>query len=169
MTDNNVNKYIAKQPFIPKTETRIFLGGRPIDQQTEPTNSKSVNKQPYQSERVGEVNPGYGPCYRQINYGDCNCGFMINATLVDSSGNSRSETIIPTNKQQIKDLKDRIVLERGEWGYTSYDLFSPHPESRTSLAVWIDHAIAGCGPQRVTLVEGVGFGARRVTINGIGV
>ena len=61
MTDNNVNKYIAKRPFIPKTETRIFLGGRPIDQQTEQTGSKGISKQPYQSERIGEINPGYGP------------------------------------------------------------------------------------------------------------
>jgi len=56
-----------KQPFIPKTETRIFLGGRPIDQQTKPTISKSVNKQHYQSERIGEINPGYGSC----SYSEC--------------------------------------------------------------------------------------------------
>lgn len=56
-------KPIFKQPFIPKTETRIFLGGRPIDQQVEKSNFKGVNKQPYQSERANEINPGYGPCY----------------------------------------------------------------------------------------------------------
>jgi hypothetical protein len=60
---NDKFKPTFKKPFIPQTETRIFLGGRPIDQQTEPTSSKGVNKQHYQSERVNEVNPSYGPCY----------------------------------------------------------------------------------------------------------
>jgi len=51
-----------KAPFIPKTETRIFLGGRPIDQQTGQTGSKGISKQHYQSERANEISPSYGPC-----------------------------------------------------------------------------------------------------------
>jgi hypothetical protein len=48
-------------PFIPKTETRIFLGGRPIDQQVEQTGFKGISKQHYQSLRTTMVNPCYGP------------------------------------------------------------------------------------------------------------
>ena len=61
MTNDNFKPTL---PFIPKTETRIFLGGRPIEQtnQTEKPSFSGQNKQPYQSERANEINPGYGPC-----------------------------------------------------------------------------------------------------------
>jgi len=60
---NDKFKPTFKKPFIPQTETRIFLGGRPIEQanQTAKQSFPSQNKQHYQSERVGEINPGYGP------------------------------------------------------------------------------------------------------------
>ena len=62
MVKDNQFKPTFKQPFIPQTETRIFLGGRPIDQRVEQTGSKGISKQHYQSERTNEINPGYGPC-----------------------------------------------------------------------------------------------------------
>ncbi|CAH1759701.1 14598_t:CDS:2 [Entrophospora sp. SA101] len=64
----NTNTYLLigfkKAPFIPKTETRIFLGGRPIEpaNHTERQSFSGQNKQHYQSERANEINPGYGPC-----------------------------------------------------------------------------------------------------------
>ncbi|KLL02645.1 MAG: hypothetical protein MRECE_57c005 [Mycoplasmataceae bacterium CE_OT135] len=66
-----------KAPFIPKTETRIFLGGRPIDQQTEQTGSKGISKQHYQSEKVNEINPGYGPC----SYSGCSNSEIFNLKI----------------------------------------------------------------------------------------
>ena len=83
---NDKFKPTFKQPFIPQTETRIFLGGRPIDQQTEQTGSKGINKQHYQSERANEINPGYGPC----SYSGCsypNVPFSIDISIEGKSRN----------------------------------------------------------------------------------
>ncbi|KLL04200.1 MAG: hypothetical protein MRECE_2c094 [Mycoplasmataceae bacterium CE_OT135] len=57
------NDFKPTLPFIPKTETRIFLGGRPIEQvsQTGKQSLSGQNKQHYQSERANEINPSYGP------------------------------------------------------------------------------------------------------------
>lgn len=72
------NDFKPTLPFIPKTETRIFLGGRPIEQvnHTEKQSFSGQNKQHYQSERTNEINPGYGP------------GFFVNEGGGSSSGNS---------------------------------------------------------------------------------
>lgn len=72
MTNNN-NQFkpiIKKEPFIPKTETRIFLGGQPVEQsQTKQSNlsitaqNKVVNRSiTYQSPRMYDTDSGYGPC-----------------------------------------------------------------------------------------------------------
>jgi hypothetical protein len=62
MVKDNQFKPTFKQPFLPRTETRIFLGGRPIDQQAEQISSRAINRQQhYQSARANEINPGYGP------------------------------------------------------------------------------------------------------------
>jgi hypothetical protein len=58
MTNDNFKPTL---PFIPKTETRIFLGGRPIDQQVEQSSFKGVSKQHYQSIRATINDPSYGP------------------------------------------------------------------------------------------------------------
>jgi len=65
------NDFKPTLPFVPKTETRIFLGGRPIEQvnHTEKQSLSGQNKQHYQSERVNEINPGYGPCKNSL----CGC------------------------------------------------------------------------------------------------
>src|SRR5436305_7062535 len=42
MVKDNQFKPTFKQPFIPQTETRIFLGGRPIEQQMEQTSLSSA-------------------------------------------------------------------------------------------------------------------------------
>jgi len=71
------NDFKPTLPFIPKTETRIFLGGRPIDQQVEQSSFKGVNKQSCQSDKIGEINPGYGPC----SYYSCNSNASLNLKI----------------------------------------------------------------------------------------
>jgi hypothetical protein len=94
MVKDNQFKPTFKQPFIPQTETRIFLGGRPIDQRTEQTGSKGISKQHYQSVKVQDINPGYGPGFWD-EVGD----------IVEEIG----ENIKYTFTQGIKDHKEEIA------------------------------------------------------------
>ncbi|KLL03980.1 MAG: hypothetical protein MRECE_5c022 [Mycoplasmataceae bacterium CE_OT135] len=161
MTDNN--KFIPifnKQPFIPKTETRIFLGGRPIEQvnQTGKQSFPSQNKQPYQSERANEINPGYGPCLNS----SCNCSLdqlesqiqelqrkaesrknvRIEITLTDIHGNSRHATAYSIDNA--RQIQRDVHLGRGEWEEIPVgrsNEFVPSFGARMNLESKIDEAI----------------------------
>jgi len=95
---------------------------------------------------------GYRPCYRQIAYRDCNCGFSITAVLTDINGNSRHETIFPTSNEQIEDLQLSITIGLGNWA-SAGDRFSPSHLSRQQLAHKVRGAVSFCGPQTVAMVD----------------
>ncbi|CAJ0747101.1 20024_t:CDS:2 [Entrophospora sp. SA101] len=96
MTNDNFKPITGfkKAPFIPKTETRIFLGGRPIEpaNHTERQSFSGQNKQHYQSERANEINPGYGPC-RYLG-----CPYSTDFDIrISIEGNTRQSTHLLVN------------------------------------------------------------------------
>lgn len=159
---NNNNKYISKAP-------EQYIVAELKDQQTKKSSlsaaarSKVINRSG--SNYLSESREGYGPCFKSFS-NECNCGFMITATLVDVRGNARSETIFPTSEQQVRDLARRINLGQGEWENGFEDDFRPDPDSRGALSMWVKLSVSPCGPQRITVVEGRNF-TRKATINGI--
>ncbi|RHZ36783.1 hypothetical protein [endosymbiont GvMRE of Glomus versiforme] len=144
------NKFV---PTAPKTyEVRYVENENKVSGLSPAARAKVINRSG--SNYISGNQEGFGPCYRQIDYGDCNCGFKITATLVDMRGNARSETIIPTSEQQVEDLANR-VLGQGDWEYSIRfgNEFNPHQESRVNLAAQVSSAIVHHGPQRITVVE----------------
>jgi len=109
MTEFN-NKFV---PVAPKTFQVAELKGATNKKSplSAAARSKVINRSG--SNYLSESREGYGPCFKSFS-NECNCGFMITATLVDVRGNARSETIRPTSEQQIRDLANRINLGQGE-------------------------------------------------------
>ena len=135
MVKDNQFKPTFKQPFIPKTETRIFLGGRPIDQQTEQISSRAINKQQhYQSARANEINPGYGPCRNSLcgcscSSNNCTCwgdeisaysskdGFSVeNYSITNNKGNLKGGSQYSHSTVRFKDDNVDIKLLSGTAG-----------------------------------------------------
>lgn len=121
---------------------------------------KVVNRNSnYLSSKATDLVPSYGPYFAE------SCNFSITATLVDKDGNSRTETISPTNWQEVSDLANRISLAgegwRGDWN----DRFNPSI-GRGALAGAVRIASTNHGPQRITAVENPDRRDVSITANG---
>ena len=100
---NNNNKFVLSTP---KTYEVKYVENENKQSKLSPAaRNKVINRSG--SNYLSESG-GYGPCFKYFS-NECNCGFGIIATLVDARGNSRVETIYPTNEQQVKDLEMRIL------------------------------------------------------------
>jgi hypothetical protein len=90
------------------------------------------------------------------------CNFSITATLVDRYGNSRTESIFPTNLQEIEDLANRISFATGQWRNDNFD-----PSiGRDFLAYRVRWSASWHGPQAITVVENPDRVDVSINING---